>query len=90
MATDKERKLLLLDRHVGGRRLDETSGRRTQVVMYIFQLSALDTRQPITLSFKYVLLKIIKVTNVVDHVALRAGLRVEKKKKNYKTVCFDL
>lgn len=66
----------MLDRHVGGRRLDETSGRRTQV-MYIFQLSALDTRQPITLSFKYVLLKVIKVMNVVDHVALRAGLRVE-------------
>lgn len=33
MATDKERKLLLLtDRLVGERRLDETSGRRIQVV----------------------------------------------------------
>lgn len=54
MATDKERKLLLLmDRLVGGRRLDETSGRRIQVVSYIFRPSALDTRQPITLSFKY-------------------------------------
>lgn len=36
MATDKERKLLLLtDRLVGERRLDETSGRRTQVVSFL-------------------------------------------------------